>query len=76
MHSAHWDDLYDFTNKKIAVIGAGSSAVQIVPSLQPKVKAMKTFIRSPTWIAGNYATKYASTDGQNFQCQYPYDVGS
>lgn len=35
MHSAHWDDSYDFNGKAVAVIGSGSSAIQIVPQLQP-----------------------------------------
>lgn len=34
MHSAQWDPSYDFAGKKVAVIGGGSSAVQIIPSLQ------------------------------------------
>jgi hypothetical protein len=72
LHSAQWDDSYDFTNKDIAVIGGGSSAVQIVPSLQPQVRSMKLFIRSPEWISGNYATKYAGPDGQNFECEQPW----
>ena len=37
LHSARWDDSYDFTDKVIAVIGAGSSAIQIVPSLLPSM---------------------------------------
>ncbi|RVX74236.1 hypothetical protein B0A52_02068 [Exophiala mesophila] len=32
-HSASWDSNYDYTNKRIAVIGNGSSGVQIVPKL-------------------------------------------
>ena len=75
MHSADWDDSYDFTGKTVAVIGGGSSAVQIVPSLQPVVKAMKPFIRSPAWISGNYATKYAGPNGQNFECTHPSRIG-
>lgn len=35
MHSARWDAKYDLTGKTVAVIGGGSSAVQIVPSIQP-----------------------------------------
>jgi cation diffusion facilitator CzcD-associated flavoprotein CzcO len=34
-HSAQWDWNYDFKDKKIAVIGAGSSAIQIIPELRP-----------------------------------------
>lgn len=32
MHYAKWNEKYDFTNKKVGVIGSGSSAIQIVPS--------------------------------------------
>jgi thioredoxin reductase len=34
VHSARWDDSFDFTGKKVAVIGNGSSAIQIVPILR------------------------------------------
>lgn len=33
MHSARWDGDYDLTGKRVAVIGGGSSAVQIIPSI-------------------------------------------
>lgn len=33
MHSAHWDETYKFENKRAAVIGVGSSGIQIVPEL-------------------------------------------
>ena len=35
MHSASWDNGYNLRGKAVAVIGGGSSAVQIIPSLQP-----------------------------------------
>jgi cation diffusion facilitator CzcD-associated flavoprotein CzcO len=35
LHSANWDDTVELKGKKIGVIGSGSSAVQIVPSIQP-----------------------------------------
>lgn len=35
MHSARWDSEYDLKGKTVAVIGGGSSAVQIVPQIQP-----------------------------------------
>lgn len=37
MHSAAWDGNYDLTGKTVAVIGGGSSAVQIVPNIQPGI---------------------------------------
>lgn len=52
MHSAGWNQKYDFKNKRVAVIGSGSSAIQIIPKLQ-KVEGTKLdcFIRSRTWIS-------------------------
>lgn len=35
LHSASWDDNVQLQGKRVAVIGSGSSAVQIVPSIQP-----------------------------------------
>jgi cation diffusion facilitator CzcD-associated flavoprotein CzcO len=35
MHSANWEHGMDFKDNTVAVIGGGSSAVQIIPSLQP-----------------------------------------
>lgn len=55
MHSGAWDTEYDFRNKKIAVIGNGSSAIQIIPALQ-KVEGteLTCFMRSSTWISGAF----------------------
>ncbi|KAK7885696.1 hypothetical protein LTR67_010047 [Exophiala xenobiotica] len=35
-HSAHWDGDYSFKDKKVAIIGSGSSAIQIAPQIQPE----------------------------------------
>lgn len=50
-HSANWEHNYDYSNKRIAVIGNGSSGIQIVPQLAklPGTE-VKNFIRSPAWI--------------------------
>ena len=50
VHSASWPENLDYKNKRVAVIGNGSSGVQIVPALQPDVKSLVHFTRSPTWI--------------------------
>lgn len=43
---------YDFENKRIGVIGSGSSSIQIVPSLQRLPGThVSTFVRSKTWIS-------------------------
>ena len=50
MHSAHWDHDLDLTGKRVAVVGTGASAIQIVPSIQPIVDELVVFQRTPAWI--------------------------
>ena len=49
-HSAGWNTDYDFAGKNVAVIGNGSSAIQIVPQLVEEVGHLTNFVRSPTYI--------------------------
>ncbi|KAE9367648.1 FAD/NAD(P)-binding domain-containing protein [Stipitochalara longipes BDJ] len=51
IHSANWPESFEHSGKKVAVIGNGSSGVQIVPAIQLDVTELVHFIRSPTWIA-------------------------
>lgn len=50
IHSARWDHDYDFTGKKVAVVGTGASAVQIVPELVKTAASVKVFQRTPGWV--------------------------
>jgi cation diffusion facilitator CzcD-associated flavoprotein CzcO len=50
IHSAHWDHDYDFTGKRVAVIGTGASAVQIIPELVKTAEFVKVFQRTPGWV--------------------------
>src|SRR5699024_1855836 len=50
IHSLHWDHSIDFSNKRVAIIGTGASAVQIIPQLQPLAKKLTVFQRTPPWI--------------------------
>lgn len=50
-HSANWEHDYDYSNKRMAVIGNGSSGIQIVPKMQKLPGTTVTnFIRGPTWV--------------------------
>lgn len=57
--------------KSIAVIGAGSSGIQIVPALIDKVNAMDHYIRGKTWISnqhgGNELAARTNDEGGNFR---------
>jgi cation diffusion facilitator CzcD-associated flavoprotein CzcO len=49
-HSAEWDHSFDFTGKRVAVIGTGASAIQFVPKLAKQVDHLVLFQRTPPWI--------------------------
>jgi cation diffusion facilitator CzcD-associated flavoprotein CzcO len=50
IHSARWDHGYDFTDKRVAVVGTGASAVQIIPELVKQAGFVKVFQRTPGWV--------------------------
>ncbi|MEV7771160.1 NAD(P)/FAD-dependent oxidoreductase [Kitasatospora sp. NPDC086791] len=49
-HSSRWDHDYDLTGKRVAMVGTGASAAQIIPSIQPKVGKLTVFQRTPAWV--------------------------
>ncbi|MFE0580391.1 flavin-containing monooxygenase [Streptomyces sp. NPDC058874] len=49
-HSARWDHDYDLAGKRVAVIGTGASAIQIVPAIAPEVERLTLFQRTPPWV--------------------------
>jgi cation diffusion facilitator CzcD-associated flavoprotein CzcO len=51
MHTARWDHGYDVRSKRVAVIGTGATAVQVVPEIAPLVTQLTVFQRTPIWIA-------------------------
>ncbi|KIW12770.1 hypothetical protein PV08_07957 [Exophiala spinifera] len=81
LHSARWDNDYSFEGKRVAVIGAGSSAIQIVPKLTPIVAEMVSFIRSRTWITAEFnadlapqgrETRYSAEQIEKFKTDTQY----
>ncbi len=51
IHSAQWDRRLDLTGKRVAIIGAGCTAVQIVDACVDQVAHLTVFQRQPHWVA-------------------------
>jgi cation diffusion facilitator CzcD-associated flavoprotein CzcO len=49
-HSAQWDHSVDLTGKRVAVIGTGASAIQIVPAIVDEVGELHVYQRTPPWV--------------------------
>jgi len=50
IHSTSWDHSYSFKGRRAAVIGTGSTAVQIVPELAKEVSELTVYQRTPIWV--------------------------
>lgn len=50
MHSQEWDHSVDLRGKKVAVIGTGASAYQIIPAIVDQVESLHVFQRSAPWM--------------------------
>jgi cation diffusion facilitator CzcD-associated flavoprotein CzcO len=48
-HSARWHHDVPLDGRRVAVIGTGCSAIQIVPAIQPRVAQLQVYQRSPGW---------------------------
>ena len=48
-HTAQWRHDVDLAGRRVAVVGTGCSAIQVVPSIQPVVAHVDVYQRSPGW---------------------------
>ncbi|MDZ4679798.1 MAG: NAD(P)/FAD-dependent oxidoreductase, partial [Saprospiraceae bacterium] len=54
IHSARWNHKVDLKGKRVAVVGTGASAIQIVPAIAPDVAQLTVFQRTPSWVSDRY----------------------
>lgn len=50
MHTGRWDHDYDLAGKRVAMIGTGASAIQVVPAIAGEVAALDVYQRTPIWL--------------------------
>jgi cation diffusion facilitator CzcD-associated flavoprotein CzcO len=50
IHTTDWDDDYEFTGRRIGVIGTGATAVQLIPKLAERVADMTVYQRTPIYV--------------------------
>ncbi len=53
MHANRWDHSVDIRGKRVGIIGAGATAVQIISKIAPDVGHLTVFQRQPHWISPN-----------------------
>lgn len=70
-HAAAWDDTLDLTGKRVAVIGTGASAVQVVPNVAEDVAQLHVFQRTASWVIPKRNRVYTDEERQQW-AKYPY----
>jgi cation diffusion facilitator CzcD-associated flavoprotein CzcO len=50
VHTAKWDDAADLDGRRVAVIGTGATAVQVIPEIARRAGHLTVFQRTPIWV--------------------------
>lgn len=61
MHTARWDHTQDLRGKRVAIIGTGASAVQVIPEIAPIVERLTVFQRTPIWCFPKFDVPLSKT---------------
>lgn len=61
-HSSRWDHSLDLAGQRVAVIGTGASATQLVPQIARRGAAVTIFQRTPAWVVPRNAYTYTDAE--------------
>lgn len=67
VHTAEWDESTDLTDKQVAVVGTGSSAVQVVPTVAPAARSVTVYQRQPGWVLPKGDRDYSPLERRLFR---------
>ncbi|WP_235038085.1 NAD(P)/FAD-dependent oxidoreductase [Microbacterium sp. 18062] len=65
-HSARWDHTVPLAGTRVAVVGTGASAAQLVPELVRRGAEVVLFQRTPAWIVPRGARDYTADERRRF----------
>lgn len=74
-HTARWDHATDLEGTRVAVVGAGASAVQVVPELARTAGHVILFQRTPAWIVPREEHAYTDADRARF-ARHPEELAA
>jgi cation diffusion facilitator CzcD-associated flavoprotein CzcO len=61
-HTAEWRPEHDLTGQRVAVVGTGSTAAQLVPALAEKAAQLYVFQREPGWVEPKLVKTFSPTE--------------
>jgi cation diffusion facilitator CzcD-associated flavoprotein CzcO len=66
-HTARWNHDVDLTGKRVAVIGTGASAIQLVPEVQKIAAQVDVYQRTPNWIIPRNERRFSRIEKELFR---------
>lgn len=76
VHTGAWDPQLDLAGKRIAVVGTGASAMQLVPAIAETAAEVTVFQRSAQWIMPNPNTTQGVSAAKRFlMAEVPWYLG-
>ena len=63
LHSARWDAAADLAGQRVAVIGTGSTASQLIPPIAAQAAQLQVFQRTANWVLPRLDRSYHALDG-------------
>lgn len=73
-HTNNWDIDYDYKGKRVAIIGSGASAAQVIPAIAPDVKELNVFQRTPHWVLPRPDKKFSKAQRSLLGNTFIYNV--
>lgn len=59
-HTNQWDHHYDYRGQRVAIIGSGASAAQVIPAIADQVAELHVFQRTPHWVMPRHDRKFTA----------------
>jgi cation diffusion facilitator CzcD-associated flavoprotein CzcO len=66
-HSAQWNHAADLTGKRVAIIGTGASAIQIVPAIADDVAHIDVYQRTAPWLLPRFDRPFTKLERWAFR---------
>jgi cation diffusion facilitator CzcD-associated flavoprotein CzcO len=67
MHTARWPSDDGLDGLRVAVIGTGASAIQVVPAIAPRAARTTVFQRTPAWILPRFDRPWSERRRRTFR---------
>jgi cation diffusion facilitator CzcD-associated flavoprotein CzcO len=71
IHTTEWEDDFDPTGRRIAVIGTGATAVQLIPELAKRAADLTVYQRTPIWVVPKIDLRFGERAKRVFK-RFPF----